>query len=565
MTAASRSQAPWERPTLTDMPALDEDATPTVDNIPLIDDTLSFPSVRGHRKPQIRTVRGEPRNITHRGVYQFWLPWHLLRKPLLAVLVVQTLLSLRLIWTNTAFTDEALYLWAGRTEWQHWLHGVPLPPGFPTYFSGAPVVYPPLGAAADAAFGLAGARLLSLVFMLTASVLLYKTTDRLFGGRSGLLAAAVFASVGSAQFLGAFATYDAMALTLLALASWLAVKAAARPPVAQTAFLVAAGCALAAADAAKYASALWNPVVIALAALTAWRLRGFRRGLASGLTLTGILVAVVTLLIRLGGSGYWHGILFTTVSRQASTASARGIGIVTAGWIGIALFLAVIGLAVILSTHRELPVRLTAVTLLAAGLLAPANQARIHVFTSLFKHVGFGAWFTAALAGVALSSLPSAVPAVKRAAAFKTALAAAAVAAVIGTALAANQFSIWKNETVEVTAARSALSAYPGPALVLDDLNVVRYYVPDLDYRSSYGRLYFAYQDTNLHKRFIGTPAFADAIKHQYFSVVIVAFVSRVADSQIVDDIREYGGYRLYSSATGHSRYKIWVRERSDS
>ena len=43
--------------------------------------------------------------------------------PLLIILTVQVILSLRLIWSNTAFSDEALYLWAGRLELAHWLHG----------------------------------------------------------------------------------------------------------------------------------------------------------------------------------------------------------------------------------------------------------------------------------------------------------------------------------------------------------------------------------------------------------------------------------------------------------
>jgi hypothetical protein len=34
----------------------------------------------------------------------WWLP---------VILLAQALLTLRLIWTNTAFQDEALYLWAG--------------------------------------------------------------------------------------------------------------------------------------------------------------------------------------------------------------------------------------------------------------------------------------------------------------------------------------------------------------------------------------------------------------------------------------------------------------------
>ena len=59
--------------------------------------------------------------------------------PLLAILAVQTILSLRLIGADTAFQDEALYLWAGHLEWARVLHGTPIPQ-FPSYFSGAPVI-----------------------------------------------------------------------------------------------------------------------------------------------------------------------------------------------------------------------------------------------------------------------------------------------------------------------------------------------------------------------------------------------------------------------------------------
>jgi hypothetical protein len=73
------------------------------------------------------------------------VPW-----ALAGVLVIQAALSLRLIWYNTAFEDEALYLWAGHMEWAHWLHGAPVQP-FQAWFSGAPVLYPPLVPVVDAA------------------------------------------------------------------------------------------------------------------------------------------------------------------------------------------------------------------------------------------------------------------------------------------------------------------------------------------------------------------------------------------------------------------------------
>ena len=77
--------------------------------------------------------------------------------PLLVVLAVQAILSFRLVRADTAFQDEALYLWAGHLEWATVLHGTPIPQ-FPSYFSGAPVIYPPLAALADSLGGLTAAR-----------------------------------------------------------------------------------------------------------------------------------------------------------------------------------------------------------------------------------------------------------------------------------------------------------------------------------------------------------------------------------------------------------------------
>src|ERR1039457_1423450 len=123
------------------------------------------------------------------------VPWLLL-----AVLTAQAALSLRLIWSTSAFEDEAQYLWAGHAEIGSWLHGSPVPPSFSWFASnspGPPVLYPPLGAMADSLGGLAGARLLSLAFMLAATVLLWSATTRLFSRTAGTGAAAAFVLLGS--------------------------------------------------------------------------------------------------------------------------------------------------------------------------------------------------------------------------------------------------------------------------------------------------------------------------------------------------------------------------------
>src|SRR5450755_2689400 len=234
--------------------------------------------------------------------------------PLAAVLAVQAALSLRLVRANTAFQDEALYLWAGHREWAHWLHGTPVPP-FGTFFSGAPVIYPPLGSLADSVGGLAGARVLSLVFMLGATVLLWDSTGRLFGRRAAFFAAALFAVLGPTLHLGAFATYDAMSLFFIALASWFVVRAGDRQDA--TGWMVAAGAALAVGNAAAYSSALFDLVVLVLALLTAYPRPGGK--LAAGRCATLLIVTATLLLagVLIGGSSYATGIGRTTLARVA--------------------------------------------------------------------------------------------------------------------------------------------------------------------------------------------------------------------------------------------------------
>ena len=146
--------------------------------------------------------------------------------PLLVVLVVQAA-ACRCGWSvpirrsRTRRHTCGPGIWSGRTG----CTGTPIPP-FSSYFSGAPVIYPPLGALADSVGGLAGARLLSLAFMLGATVLLWSVTAgcSAAGPRSSPRRCSPCA--GPTLHLGAFATYDAMSLFLLALAAWLVVGAA---------------------------------------------------------------------------------------------------------------------------------------------------------------------------------------------------------------------------------------------------------------------------------------------------------------------------------------------------
>ena len=145
-----------------------------------------------------------------------WVLW--------SVLVAQAVLTLPWLWRTAPFTDEALYLQAGHQEWSHWLGGAVLP-DYAAWFSGVPVLYPPLGAAADSVGGLAGARGLSLIMMLATTCLVYLAASQLFGRQVASFASALFAISGLVVHNGAFATFNPLAMFLLALGLWAAVKA----------------------------------------------------------------------------------------------------------------------------------------------------------------------------------------------------------------------------------------------------------------------------------------------------------------------------------------------------
>jgi hypothetical protein len=492
------------------------------------------------------------------------------RWPLAVVLAAQIALSLRLVWSNTAFEDEALYLSAGHMEWTHWLYGVPIP-DYAAYFSGSPVIYPPLGAYADAVAGLAGARILSLCFMLGATILLHGVTRRLFDRPAAAFAAALFAGLAATQFLGAFATYDAMALMLLALALWLGVRSAQCRPGSRTALMVASGATLALADAAKYASALFDPVIIAATALAVTRIKGRKAGIWAGTVVCVVLSLLIFAGLKIGGPSYLTGIKFTTLERGSGSYPAFGIIYVSAVWMGATLLLALIGVVVTIWSRPRLSDRLLALVLGISVTLVPAEQARIHTFTSLFKHVGYGAWFGAILAGCALSSFPRAVPAAKERFASVVSIAAVVVAAVPGTVIATAHFTEgWPSTSTFIARLQPWVErARDQGEMLFDNASIPEYYSPALmRWQYVINNVYFAYTDPDTGVRITQPPlAYADAIKHGYFALIALTYGNAPSsyDPGIRQDITRYGGYKLvvdvpYRLTHNRGEFLVWIR-----
>lgn len=501
--------------------------------------------------------------------------------PLAAVLALQAGLSLWLVWKTTAFLDEALYLSIGHLELAHFLHHAPMP-DVSYYLSGSPLIYPPLAAAADTVGGLAAARLLSLAFMFLATVLLHGVCRRLMGSRSAaFFAAALFAGLGPTQYLGALATYDAMALALLALATWLGVRAAEQSQAIRYALICAGGVAMMIADAAKYAATLFDPVVVLVVALACWRAQGRREGLAAGGLMT--LAAAVPLAAGyfLSGPSLRQGVSVTTSDRPVGSDSVGSILSLSAHATGVIAVLAVLGAALYMLRLRPGPARALALVLAGAEFLAPAQQARIHTLTSLYKHVDYGAWFACMMGGYLLGEWSARirrtraderrerpaghieVPAGRsRALALSTAV--VLLAGISSTKTIGAEYGGWPNSG-PIMAALSRLLK-PADFYLIEDPSLVTYYLRSqisfLHVDSTFG---FSYTDPETGQRLVNDPAYALAIKQGYFAAIVIRFGATAAlDRMLVRDMLGDRDYRLtevvpYRTSYGPGAYQIWT------
>jgi hypothetical protein len=482
---------------------------------------------------------------------------------LLAILLVQALLSLRL--NNTAFEDEALYLYVGHLEILHLLHGAALQGDYPSYFSGAPVLYPVLGAVADHYGGLAAARAVSLVEMLGATSLVYAMSRRLFNERVALCAALIFSVSESTLFLGHFATYDASALVLLAIAAWIVVRTASmRVPL----YLLAAPVAVLAV-ATKYASLLWVPSVIALAGLAAWPWLGWRRSLLRTALLALTVLAFLLLALHLGGHDYLTGIDFTTLQRSQGTTAATTVMWDSFLWVGVQFLIAAFGavaytLRPSTDTGRRIPSAGTKLrramlgaVLAGSALLAPVEEVHLHTLVALQKHVGFGLLFAAPMAGVGLVKV---IGDHFRRTQIGIAIWGAVFALGFGQVI--QLYGYWPNTTTFT--ADMAQYLQPGAHYLVEVDEVPIYYLrkdgdaqPD-QFTSTY---FFGYTDKQ-GQYLTGDAAYTAAIKAGYFRIVAFNYLTTPGVDAVIDRALAINpDYRLVDAIPDESgKQYIWVK-----
>jgi Dolichyl-phosphate-mannose-protein mannosyltransferase len=402
----------------------------------------------------------------------------LIRHPLTLICAVQTAGCLVLVRSNTAFTDEAAYLRLGHLLIAHWLHGKSWPAAYADrVLSGAPAIYPPLGAVADSAGGLVGARILSLAFMLGGTILVYRTASRLLGRSEAAIACALWALSEPVLRL-AFATYDAMSVFLVALAAWLAVEAGYRHR--QRVVVLCSGAALGLGVAVAYSAIAIAPVVIAFAFLTWWNrfdapLAGFW---TAGLTATA--AAMFTLVITACGS--WPGIAFSIFDRKVNDyQNAPVILGDIAKSSGLIILVGLIGAgAAIRETDRRF--RLLIMLLGLAVLVVPAAQFYMQTAWALDKHVAYGIWF-ASIAGaygcVAIARWLRAAGIRSPGAVLAAGLMALVVIAAANWQLASVAFRSWPDATSFVSSFERAASRNTGSIFSSAQKRVAAYYAPE--------------------------------------------------------------------------------------
>jgi Dolichyl-phosphate-mannose-protein mannosyltransferase len=485
--------------------------------------------------------------------------------PLGALLSVEAAQSIHLARSNTIFLDEAVYLGAGRQLIQTWLHGGP-DMHFSTYFSGAPVIYPVLGALINAVGGLFAARMFSLIWVLGATVFVYACTRRLYGTTAGWLAAAAFTTVEGTLFLGSLATFDAMSLGLLALAAWIVIRAGTSGSAEPHPTIYLAAPVLVLANATKYASTLYDVVIIGIALLVVAAHHGRTQAIKVGTVLVALTAALISASLALAGPDYVKGITSTTVSRPEGVSSVATVTHDTVLWIGALVALAVVAgvTAVVAAARRRTTWSTVAMAglLVSATILAPLNQARIHTTVSLDKHVDFGAWFGAILVGWFLSRLAG----VDRRNAWRWPLVACVLIplSIVGSRQATGQFQTWANSE-RVIDALGPIVEHTHGAILVDEAQVPAYYLAgQVSSNRWFNTFYLRYTPPGSNVARTGIPAYVSAIQHDAFAVVALGFEGEQSvDDAVARAMARNPAYHVVTKvpvhdAYGTSAYVIW-------
>lgn len=481
--------------------------------------------------------------------------------PLIAVIVIlllQTLLSMSL--QNSAFQDEALYVYAGREYFEEFfLGGEHVIEPYGLYFSGLPTFYPLIAGALDVVAGIEGARFFSLLCMLTVTVCAYVVTRRLFDVNSALCAAAIYAVQGSVLFLSRLATYDAMCLALAAMATVFALSASEKRGLG---FTILTGLALFGAVAAKYAGLMFVPTVLAILAWRTFQSLGIAHAVIKSVIVVAIVGGLIAALLLLDPQ-ILVGVNQTTTNRQALLTSPRlDLALRSLELTGLLTLVAAVGLFAGRFSWKMFPLKFI---FFATIFIAPAYHIYKMESFSLHKHVAYGLFFGAPLAGFALARWGGYIRERNVGSRWIIALAVILLAFGVGFTQARGFYTEWSDSDALIRLMRTQVRPGVGRYLA-EESEVMRYYLQDVVDGWQWNQLYWFYYTARDGTQLQGIPAYHAAIEDGYFDLIVLRYGPAVTTALAIDD-RLHGGtnYDLiaqipYFTMFGEGDYWVWRR-----
>jgi len=477
---------------------------------------------------------------------------------LVLTLVFQTLLSMNL--QNTAFQDEALYVYAGREYFdEYFFGGEPVVEPYALYFSGLPTFYPLIAGGLDIVAGIEGARFFSLICMLIVTACAFVVTRRLFDLNSAICAAVLYAVQGSVLFLSRLATYDAMCLALAAIGTVCALRASEQRGLG---FTILAGLALLSAVAAKYAGLMFLPTVLAILAWRTFQTFGIVQAAIKLIVVVAIIGGGIAIILTLDPQ-LWIGVSQTTTNRQALLQTDRlDLTLRSVQWAGLMMVIAAIGLLSGRFSWKTFPLKLV---FFATIFIAPIYHIyKMEGFT-LHKHIAYGLFFGAPLAGYALARWSGYMTVRNVGKKWTVALTVILLAFGLGLTQARGFYAEWADSDDLIRLLRTQVRPGAGRYLA-EESEVMRYYLQDVVYGWQWNQLYWFYYTDKVGQQLQGVPAYHAAIDEGYFDLIILRYGPAVTTAQAVDD-RLHGGtnYELiaeipYYTMFGEGIYWVWRR-----
>jgi hypothetical protein len=316
------------------------------------------------------------------------------------------------------------------------------------------------------------------------------------------------------------------------------------------------GAVLLLAVATKYVGVLFVPGVLAILAWRARAVHGWR--VALGRVTAAVSVATGGTIIAFK-FGAWEAVRGSTVERHATGGIARLVlaqQVATLG--GLVLALALLGL--LLSGRRRLPI---ALVLLGASVLAPVYHLYEDEPVSLQKHVAFGLFFAAPLAGYVVARLGGYG---RGAAVGRRWLAALAVCLVLfgwGFRQAQSLVAEWPNSAALIQVLLTQVR--PGAGHILaEEAEVPRYYLQNIVAWWQWNHLFWFDYTDGAGRHLSGVAAYKAAIADGYFDLVILRYGPNAATAHAIDGGLRHGKrYKLialvpYSTVYGPGCYWIW-------